>query len=116
MDAARAEVFDDLLDQADHFLKAGKVAPAGVTAGVVFEDTVRRACDKLGKTQKGESLEQLIIFLEKNGHIASVKAKRARAAAGLRTSATHAQWDEFQAGDVTATIAITRELVDKLLA
>lgn len=115
MDAARAEVFDDLLDQADHFLRINKVGPAGVTAGVVFEDTVRRACDRLGKTQKGEALEQLIIFLEKGGHIVGVKAKRARAAAAVRTSATHAQWDEFTAGDVTAAIAITRELLGQLL-
>jgi hypothetical protein len=40
-----------------------------------------------------------------------LKAKRARAAAGLRTSAAHARWEEIQLGDVKPVIEFTRELM-----
>jgi hypothetical protein len=39
------------------------------------------------------------------------KAKRARVAAHVRTKATHAQWDEFDKGDVQATIEFSEELI-----
>ena len=45
-----------------------------------------------------------------------LKAKRARAAAGLRTSAAHARWDEFELRDVRPVIDLTRELIEKHLA
>ncbi|KNZ30784.1 MAG: hypothetical protein AD742_20890 [Methylibium sp. NZG] len=115
-DVARGEVFDDFLDHADHYLKAGKVGPAGVVAGVAFEDTIRRACEKNAILQKDVELEQLISALVKADLMNSVKATRARAAAALRTKATHAQWGEFSKNDVEATIATTRDLVGRLLA
>ena len=114
-DAARAEVFDDFLDQSEYYLRGKKVPQAGVIAGVVFEDTIRRICDRLQIHQKGVDLEQLISLLVKQGTLAEVKAKRARAAAGVRTKATHAQWDEFGPEDVDAAIRLTRELIESLL-
>jgi hypothetical protein len=39
------------------------------------------------------------------------KAKRARAAAGLRTSAAHARIEEIEIGDVNPVIELTRELI-----
>ncbi len=111
-DAARAEVFDDFLDQSDYYLRGRRIPQAGVIAGVVFEDTIRRICDRFGLDQKGVELEQLISTLVKRGTLTEVKAKRARAAAGVRSKATHAQWDEFGAEDVDAAIRITRELID----
>jgi hypothetical protein len=56
-------------------------------------------------------LDQLITDLTKAGEITDVKAKRARAAAHVRTKASHARWDEFELGDVVATIHFARELV-----
>ena len=110
-DAARAEIFDDFLDQAAYYLRGRKVPQAGVIAGVVFEDAIRRICDRLQIPQKGVELEQLFSALVKGGTITEIKAKRARAAAGLRTKATHAQWDEFASEDVDAAIRLTRELI-----
>jgi hypothetical protein len=115
-EAARAEAFDDFLDQADYYLRGRKIAQAGVIAGVVFEDTVRRICDRRAIPQKGVDLEQLITALVKSEVILEVKAKRARAAGGLRTKATHAQWDEFSAEDVDAAIRLTRELIDTIMS
>jgi putative aminopeptidase FrvX len=92
------------------------VGPAGVIAGVVFEDTIRRACTKYSIVEKGVQLELLIDQLSKAAQVPSVKTKRAKAAAGVRTKATHAQWDEFDKDDVEATIATTRAFVNLLLA
>lgn len=47
----------------------------------------------------------------KNDIISQAKAKRARAAAHVRTKATHAQWDEFDNNDVQGTIDFTEELI-----
>jgi hypothetical protein len=47
----------------------------------------------------------------KKGVLLDTEAKRARAAAGLRTSATHARWDQFGKGDVEACIHFTRDFV-----
>jgi len=114
-DQARAEAFDDFLDHADSYRQAGRKNEAGVIAGVVFEDALRRICRKLGLPEKGQKLDQLISELAARGDLLPVKAKRARAAAHVRTKATHAQWDEFETEDVKATIEFTRELIESKL-
>lgn len=115
-DQARAEAFDDFLDHANYYFKSGKKHEAGVIAGVVFEDAVRRVSRKLGIEEKGQRLDALISELAARSEISAVKAKRARVAADVRTKATHAQWDEFELEDVRATIDFTRELIEAKLA
>jgi hypothetical protein len=53
----------------------------------------------------------LISELTKQDVLTALKAKRARAAAGLRTSAAHARWEEIQLTDVKPVIEFTRELM-----
>jgi hypothetical protein len=115
-DQARVEVFDDFLDQADAYLRDSRKNESGVIAGVVFEDTVRRICRKLGIAEKGHKLDALISELAARDELTAVKAKRARAAADVRTKSTHAQWEEFDMEDVRATIGTTRELLESKLA
>lgn len=115
-DQARAETFDDFLDHADHYLRNSKKQEAGVIAGVVFEDAVRRVSRKLGIAEKGQKLDSLISELAGRSEISAVKAKRARVAADVRTKATHAQWTEFDLEDVRATIEFSRELIESKLA
>lgn len=110
-DRARAETFDNFLDHAKEYLKDNSKNEAGVIAGVVFEDSLRRVCRKNGKDDKDEKLDDLISYLAKNDIISQTKAKRARAAAHVRTKATHAQWDEFDNHDVQVTIDFTEELI-----
>ena len=110
-DRTRAETFDDFLDHADAYLKNKCKDEAGVIVGFVFEDTVRRVCRKNMIEEKGKGMDELISTLTSKGGISAIKAKRARAAAHVRTKATHAQWDEFEFEDVRATIAFTRELI-----
>lgn len=112
-DRARAEVFDDFLDHAKSYLKDGRKNESGVIAGVVFEDSIRRVCRKQNPpiVERDVELDQLISALSTKGVLTATKAKRARAAAGVRTKATHAQWDEFDENDVSATIEFTEEFI-----
>ncbi len=110
-DRARAEVFDDFLDHAKAYLKDGHSKRAGVIGGVVFEDTIRRVCRKHQVDEHGQKLDELISVLTKKNVFTPLKAKRARAAAHVRTKATHAQWDEFDENDVQSTIEFTGELI-----
>ena len=77
----------------------------------MFEDTIRRICRVLEIPEKGVALDTLISELAKRDILTALKAKRARAAAGLRTSAAHARWEEIQLGDVKPVIEFTRELM-----
>ena len=112
-DHARAEIFDDFLDHAKAYRKEGRKNEAGVIAGVVFEDSIRRCCDKHGIEQRGCRLDDLISSLNKAGVISGTKAKRARVAAHVRTKATHAQWDEYDDDDLRTTIEYTEEFISQ---
>jgi hypothetical protein len=113
-DQTRILIFDNFLDHARHYLDDNKKNEAGVIAGVVFEDTIRRIADKSSITQAGVNLDKVISALSQAQIISGAMAKRARAAAHVRTKATHAQWDEFESGDAAAAISTTDALVLKL--
>lgn len=110
-DQATAETFDDFLDHAEAYARQDRKNESGVIAGVVFEDALRRGCRKHRIAEKGVQLDQLITELTNANVLSGTKAKRARAAAHVRTKATHAQWDEFDINDVRACIEFTREFV-----
>ncbi len=110
-DHARAEVFDDFLDHAKSYMKDGHKNEAGVIAGVVFEDTVRRVCCKHGISESGKKLDALISQLAKSDVLSTTKAKRARVAADVRNKATHAQWNKFDDNDLKTTIEFTEEMI-----
>jgi polyhydroxyalkanoate synthesis regulator phasin len=110
---ARASAFDDFLGHAKEYAKDRLKNEAGVIAGVVFEDTLRNICRNVSIKEKGKKLDNLIDELVKVGKLTQVKAKRAKVAAHVRTKATHAQWDEFELGDVETTIQFTEELIIK---
>lgn len=108
-DRIRANVFEDFLDHASEYLKKGR-KEAGVIAGVVFEDTARKIAEKHKITE--QQIEDIISELVKRDVLTEAKAKRARAAATVRTKATHARWDEFDLKDVAACIDFTREFIE----
>ncbi len=110
-DGIRVEVFDDFLEHAKHYAFGNKKSEAGVIAGVVFEDSLRRLCAKRQIVEKGVNLDALISALMADGTLSATKAKRARAAAHVRTKATHAQWDEFDMRDVESAIDFTEEVL-----
>ena len=104
----RAETFDDFLDHADAYYQEGLKQVAGVLAGVVFEDTIRRICRDKNVTDKGEDLEQLINALTRRNVITGQQSKQAKLAAHVRTKATHALWDEYDLDGVAAAIQLTK--------
>lgn len=114
-DRARAETLDEFLEHGRAYLKDQKKQEAGVICGVVFEDTVRRICRKNHIVDAGVQLDSLIGSLTRIEVLTHAKAKRARVAAHVRTKATHAQWDEFDLADVSATADITQELISAQL-
>jgi len=115
VDHARAEVFDDFLDHAKEYVKRNHKNEAGVIAGVVFEDSLRRVCRNKNITERDQNLDMLISALTKSGVLSDTKAKRARVCAHVRTKATHAQWDEFDTDDVQTTIQFSEEFISSFL-
>lgn len=107
----RGEVFDDFLEHAEEYANSNMKDQSGVIAGVVFEDTVRRIATNNNVEQRGQKLDAIISKLNKLNVLTAIQAKRARVCAGVRTKATHAQWEEVQMTDVEATIIFTRELI-----
>lgn len=107
----KALVFDDFLDYAKEYSKQDMKNESVVIAGVVLEDTLRNICRANEIEERGVKLDQLITDLTKSSILTQLKAKRARAAAHVRTKATHAQWDEFSINDVNATIQFVEELI-----
>jgi len=110
---AIAVTFDDFLDHGAEYLKTGRKDEAAVIAGIVFEDTIRRICRVLEITENEIALDTLISELAKRDPpvLTALRAKHARFAAGLRTSAAHARWEEIQLNDVKPVIEFTRELM-----
>jgi hypothetical protein len=110
-----AETFDDLLDHAEAYLADGRHQPAGVLAGVVFEDTIRRLCEKHGIGQRGKELDSLLNALKAASVLTKLEGKEGIAAADVRNKATHAQWGEFNGDQVRVVIAFARRLIREKL-
>ena len=114
-DQVVATAFDDFLDHASQYHKAGKVKEAAVLASAVLEDTIKRIAYKSGIGASGQSLEPLIDELAKLNVFTPVKAKRLKSFSAIRNHALHAEWDKLDIKDVGAQIAGLRELLDEHL-
>lgn len=110
---AKFEIFDDLLDQAEEYLKRSHLPGAAVLASAAFEDVVRQLRKTHDAATPDARIDQIISDLEKCGAITVVVAKRCRAAAGIRNKALHAKWDEVTLDDVRSVIPLTRELLGR---
>ena len=107
-----ASAFDDFLDHAEEFHKAGKKIESSVLSSIVFEDTLRKISSKHNASNKGESLELIIDNLAKANVWSSIKAKRLKTYAAIRNKALHAEWDEVELRDVGELIKGVRELLE----
>lgn len=108
----RAETFDNFLDHGAAYLAEDRKMEAGVIAGVVFEDTIRRIYrNKIADDDKGKNLEELINALARQSVITGQRSKQAKLAAHVRTKATNALWDEFDIAGVQATIQLTKQFL-----
>lgn len=109
-----AETFDDFLDHARKYHKAGKKTESAVLASAVLEDTIKKICKK-NNTGTSLTLDPSIDELVKAGVFTSVKAKKIKYIAGIRNKALHANWDEFDIKDVGESINCIEELIQNYL-
>lgn len=107
--------FDEFLDHATFFHRAGKVKESAVLVSVVLEDTIKRIAAKNTIPSEGVTLDPLIDLLTKASIFTPVKAKRIKAFAGVRNHALHAEWEKIDIKDVGSAIEGTRELLDSYL-
>lgn len=95
-----AEIFDDLLEQSEYFLKEGYHGVAAVMAGAVLEDTLRRLCGSNGiLLPPHPKLDSMNADLAKQGVYDKLVQKRITHLADIRNKAAHGKWAEFTTAD-----------------
>lgn len=109
-----ASTFDDFLDHAEEYHKAGKKNESSVLASAVFEDSLRKLATKNNVKESGVPLDTIIDELVKVNILTAVKAKRIKGYSAVRNKALHAQWDDFDLRDVGEMIKGTREILEML--
>jgi hypothetical protein len=108
----RAEVFDDVLEQAEHLFKEGYHPAAAVLAGCVIEDSIRKTCERNGITIGSKpKLDGMNAELAKKGVYNTLVQKRVTWIADIRNKAAHGQWSEFSAADVENMLRQVRDFV-----
>lgn len=110
-----ATAFDDFLDHASEFHRAGKLKEAGILASSVLEDTIKRIAKKNGIEPADKSLDPLIDELAKGGLFTPIKAKRIKSFSAVRNAAFHAEWDKLTLKDIGDLIEGTRNLLEEYL-
>ncbi|MGN6146671.1 MAG: DUF4145 domain-containing protein [Mesorhizobium sp.] len=107
-----ADVFDEILEQAEHLCTSGYYAPAAVVTGCVLEDALRRLAQRKGivLSQKPK-LDAVNAELAKVGTYQKLMQKRITALADIRNSAAHGQWNDFTKEDVDAMIRDVRDFL-----
>lgn len=107
-----ADVFDDFLEQAEHLIEGGYKGPAGVVAGCVLEDTLRKLCNKNGVVLPDRpGLDWMNGELKKKGVYGKLEYKQVTTWADIRTKAAHGYWDQFKKGHVEDMIRGVRRFV-----
>jgi len=94
----KAEVLEDVLEQASELLKAGYKDPACVLAGVALETTLKEICARVG-TPHGK-LDKMNVELCKEDVYNVAKQKQITAWADLRNKAAHGEWTAYNETDV----------------
>jgi hypothetical protein len=107
-----AEVFDDILEQAEHLLQQSYYQAAAVLAGCVLEDTLRKVAERNGCTlQDRPKLDGINAELAKKGVYNTLVQKRITWLADLRNKAAHGKASEFSATDVETMLRQVRDFV-----
>ena len=108
-----ADVFDDLLEQAEHLLSSRYHAAAAVIAGCVLEDALRKLCNRRSVAVPAKpKLDQMNADLAKAGVYSKLVQKRITALADVRNKAAHGQWTEFNPADVEEMIRAVRRTIE----
>jgi hypothetical protein len=110
----QAEVFDEILEQAEHLFSSGYHEPAAVVAGAVLEDGLRKLCQRRGISLPAKAtLDPMNVALAKDGAYSSLVQKRITALADLRNKAAHGKWTDFSKDDVKDMLAQIRLFMEQ---
>jgi hypothetical protein len=98
----RAEVFAELIGQAQYLLDEGFFQPSAVVAGAVLEDHLRKLCAKHPSITlpNKPKLDGMNAELAKAGEYNVLVQKQVTVWADVRNKAAHGKWTEFTRGDV----------------
>lgn len=99
-----AEVFDDLLEQAEELLKNGYYVAAGVCAGIVLETTLRNLCQQYNIDTQNKKLDTMNSELVKVNAYTKLEQKNITMLAHIRNCAAHGKTDELNKKDVEKLI------------
>ena len=94
----KAEVFDDVLEQANELLHAGYKDGACVTAGVALETTLKELCTRKGISHS--KLDRMNADLCKANVYNMGMQKQITAWAEWRNKAAHGEWHAYTEADV----------------
>ena len=112
-----AEVFDDLLQQAEHLLTNGYYGPAAVLAGSVLEDGLRKLCQRKNVSLPTKlTIEPMNVQLAKAGVYNSLIQKKITTIADIRNKSAHGKWNEFNVKDVEQMITQVRSFMEEFFS
>jgi hypothetical protein len=108
-----AEVFSDILEQAEELLKKGHYQASAVIAGCILEDGLRKLCDKNSVTfSKKPTIEPMNVELAKIGIYNQFIKDKVSSIGKLRNHAAHGEWNEFEKKDVEDMIRDVRRFME----
>lgn len=114
----RAEVFDNLLEQAEYLLGEGYKDPAAVICGGVLESHLRNLCAKHGVDTaepdgRIKKADKMNADLVKAKTLSVLAQKEVTAWLGLRNSAAHAKFDDYDTNQVKTMIQGVRGFIER---
>ncbi len=107
-----AELFADLLEQAEYLFAGGYHVPAASLAGAVLEDGLRKLASRHSVPVPDKTtLDRLNADLAGAGVYTKLAQKNITAYADVRNNADHGHFDKFKAEDVDAMLKWTRRFL-----
>ncbi|WP_218313302.1 hypothetical protein [Alteromonas antoniana] len=111
------EVFSDFLEMAEHLKSNGYKDAAAVVAGSTLEAHIRQLCQKHsltvesgGKPKKTDTLNAELV---KSGAYGKLDQKNVTAWLGLRNSAAHGAYSDYDTAQVNLLIGSIREFISR---
>jgi len=110
-----AEVFSDLLDQADHLLENGYGAPAASLAAAILENGLRSLATRKGITVRAsDNLQSRNKNIADKGVYNRLRQKQVAVWIDVRNAADHGRFNEFSGEDVADLIKGVRSLLSSV--
>ena len=110
---AKAEAFEDALEQAGELLRAGYKDPACVVVGVALESTIKELCTREGIPHA--KLDAMNVGLRKAGKYNLSRQKQVTAWADLRNNAAHGKGSEYNDAAVQHMLEGVRTFIAECL-